>query len=88
LSTWHGRRLGIKGSNCSLEFPCTFIYCPTLYDGTEEFGLKLQGEEQKKLDVLSNDVFINALISSGRTNVLVSEENEEPIIVEASKRGR
>lgn len=32
-----------------------------------EFGLKLQGEEQKKLDVLSNDVFINALISSGRT---------------------
>jgi fructose-1,6-bisphosphatase len=88
LSTWHGRRLGIKGSNCRLEFSCTFIHCPTLYDGTEEFGLKLQGEEQKKLDVLSNDVFINALISSGRTNVLVSEENEEPIIVEASKRGR
>ncbi|KAH8930806.1 hypothetical protein BDL97_20G000100 [Sphagnum fallax] len=48
----------------------------------------VQGEEQKKLDILSNDVFINALISSGRTNVLVSEENEEPIIVEASKRGR
>ena len=27
----------------------------------------MQGEEQKKLDVLSNDVFINALVSSGRT---------------------
>ena len=26
-----------------------------------------QGEEQKKLDVLSNDVFIKALVSSGRT---------------------
>lgn len=27
----------------------------------------LKGEEQKKLDVLSNEVFINALVSSGRT---------------------
>jgi hypothetical protein len=26
-----------------------------------------QGEEQKKLDVLSNEVFIKALVSSGRT---------------------
>jgi fructose-1,6-bisphosphatase I len=48
----------------------------------------VQGEEQKKLDVLSNNVFINALVSSGRTNVLVSEENEEAIFVEESKRGR
>ncbi|XP_024391965.1 fructose-1,6-bisphosphatase, cytosolic [Physcomitrium patens] len=48
----------------------------------------VQGEEQKKLDVLSNDVFINALVSSGRTNVLVSEENEDAIFVEPSKRGR
>jgi len=48
----------------------------------------VQGEEQKKLDVLSNDVFINALVSSGRTNVLVSEENENAIFVEKSKRGR
>jgi len=29
------------------------------------FGMK--GEEQKKLDVLSNEVFIKALVSSGRT---------------------
>lgn len=26
-----------------------------------------QGEEQKKLDVLSNEVFVKSLISSGRT---------------------
>ena len=26
----------------------------------------MQGEEQKKLNVLSNDVFINALVSIGR----------------------
>lgn len=48
----------------------------------------VQGEEQKKLDVLSNDVFIKALVSSGRTNVLVSEELEEAVFVEESLRGR
>ncbi|KAL1198786.1 Fructose-1,6-bisphosphatase, cytosolic [Cardamine amara subsp. amara] len=48
----------------------------------------IQGEEQKKLDVLSNDVFVNALISSGRTSVLVSEEDEEATFVEPSKRGK
>lgn len=48
----------------------------------------VQGEEQKKLDVLSNDVFIKALISSGRTCILVSEENEEAIFVEPSNRGK
>ncbi|PPD87596.1 hypothetical protein GOBAR_DD15474 [Gossypium barbadense] len=47
-----------------------------------------QGEEQKKLDVLSNEVFIKALVSSGRTCILVSEEDEDAIIVEPSKCGR
>ncbi|KAJ4966592.1 hypothetical protein NE237_018441 [Protea cynaroides] len=48
----------------------------------------IQGEEQKKLDVLSNDVFIKALTSSGRTCILVSEEDEEAIFVEPSLQGR
>ncbi|XP_031504358.1 fructose-1,6-bisphosphatase, cytosolic [Nymphaea colorata] len=48
----------------------------------------VQGEEQKKLDVLSNEVFVKALISSGRTCILVSEEDEEAIFVEPSKRGK
>ncbi|GFS37532.1 inositol monophosphatase family protein [Actinidia rufa] len=48
----------------------------------------VQGEEQKKLDVLSNEVFIKALVSSGRTCILVSEEDEEATFVESSKRGR
>lgn len=29
--------------------------------------MAVQGEEQKKLDVLSNEVFVKALVSSGRT---------------------
>ncbi|KAK2986947.1 hypothetical protein RJ640_009090 [Escallonia rubra] len=48
----------------------------------------VQGEEQKKLDVLSNQVFVKALISSGRTCILVSEEDEVATFVEPSKRGR
>lgn len=48
----------------------------------------VQGEEQKKLDVLSNEVFVKALVSSGRTSILVSEEDEEAIFVEPSLRGK
>jgi len=45
------------------------------------------GDDQKKLDILSNDIFVNALKNSGTCAVLVSEENEEPIIVDADKQG-
>lgn len=48
----------------------------------------VQGEEQKKLDVLSNDIMINSLRASGKTAVLVSEENEEAIIIEDRYRGK
>ncbi|KAG6529917.1 hypothetical protein ZIOFF_012134 [Zingiber officinale] len=48
----------------------------------------VQGEEQKKLDVLSNEVFVKALISSGRTCILVSEEDEEATFVDPSLRGK
>ncbi|KAL0432280.1 UNVERIFIED_CONTAM: Fructose-1,6-bisphosphatase, cytosolic [Sesamum latifolium] len=56
--------------------------------GLQETPMCRQGEEQKKLDVLSNEVFIKALISSGRTCVLVSEEDEEATFVEPSRRGK
>jgi len=46
------------------------------------------GDDQKKLDVLSNDIFVAALVNSGACAVLVSEENEEPIIVPEDKQGR
>lgn len=48
----------------------------------------MQGEEQKKLDVLSNDIMVNALRASGKTAVLVSEELEDAIIIEEKHRGR
>ncbi|WWD17479.1 hypothetical protein CI109_101920 [Kwoniella shandongensis] len=45
----------------------------------------VQGEDQKKLDVLSNDIMVNALRASGKVSVMVSEEIDDAIIVGGSK---
>lgn len=37
------------------------------------------GDDQKKLDVIGNDIFIAAMRSSGKVRILVSEEEEEAI---------
>lgn len=47
----------------------------------------VQGEDQKKLDVISNDVFANCLRSSGRTGVIASEEEDAPVAVEETYSG-
>lgn len=48
----------------------------------------IQGEEVKKLDVLSNELFINMMKSSYATCMLVSEENEHIIEIETEKQGK
>ena len=48
----------------------------------------MQGEEQKKLDVLSNDIMVNSLRASRKTAVLVSEELEDAIIIEDELKGK
>ncbi|XP_064619128.1 fructose-1,6-bisphosphatase 1-like isoform X2 [Lineus longissimus] len=50
--------------------------------------VNIQGEEVKKLDVLANDMFINMLKSSFTTCLLVSEENENAIVVDLDKQGK
>ncbi|XP_076046202.1 fructose-1,6-bisphosphatase isoform X2 [Oratosquilla oratoria] len=50
--------------------------------------VNVQGEEVKKLDVLSNDLFINMLRSSYTTCLLVSEENKTVIEVEKDHQGK
>eukprot|EP01036_Dinobryon_divergens_P035622 gene35622-46199_t len=45
------------------------------------------GDSQKKLDVLSNEMFVNSLYNSSVCAILVSEEDEEPIIVEEGLSG-
>lgn len=46
------------------------------------------GDEQKKLDVLSNVLMINMLKSCFACCVLVSEEDEKAIIIDADKAGK
>lgn len=47
----------------------------------------VQGEDQKKLDVISNEVFCNCLRASGRTSVIASEEEDNPVGVEETYAG-
>ncbi|EWM22444.1 hypothetical protein NSK_008654 [Nannochloropsis salina CCMP1776] len=48
----------------------------------------VSGDQVKKLDVLSDEIFVNCLKESHCCAVLVSEERDDPIIVEAAKAGK
>ena len=54
--------------------------------GLEEGGgsINVQGEEQKKLDVITNTVLKNALRFSGKMAVLASEEEDAPVGMDGS----
>jgi fructose-1,6-bisphosphatase I len=41
----------------------------------------VQGEEQKKLDVIANDIFLQTLSRSGEVSIIISEENDEAYFV-------
>jgi len=58
--------------------------------GLEEGGgsVNVQGEEQKKLDVISNTVLKNALRFSGKVGIVGSEEEDNPVLVEEAYSGR
>eukprot|EP00095_Tigriopus_kingsejongensis_P000114 maker-scaffold265_size231475-snap-gene-1.18 protein:Tk00114 transcript:maker-scaffold265_size231475-snap-gene-1.18-mRNA-1 annotation:"fructose- -bisphosphatase 1" len=51
-------------------------------------NVNVQGEDVKKLDVLSNELFINMLKSSYTCCLLVSEENETVIEIETERQGK
>jgi fructose-1,6-bisphosphatase I len=46
------------------------------------------GDAVKKLDILSNESFVNALSFSGKVSVMVSEEEDAPIILKDSLDGK
>lgn len=46
------------------------------------------GDDQKKLDVIGNDLFIASMRSSGRVRVLVSEEEEDVLVFPAGPHAR
>jgi fructose-1,6-bisphosphatase I len=51
-------------------------------------SVNVQGEEQKKLDVISNTVMKNSLRYSGKVGVVGSEEEDDPVLIEEAYSGR
>merc|ERR1719386_547390 len=51
-------------------------------------SVNVQGEEQKKLDVISNTVMKNALRFSGKVGVVGSEEEDNPVLIEEQYSGK
>jgi len=62
--------------------------CITKMTGYQDDGcsINVQGEQQKKLDVLTNDVLKKALRFTGRLTVLASEEEDAPVTMEDRER--
>lgn len=76
----------MEGEDTDFSIRETHIYFYSLgLTGTAN----VQGEDVKKLDVLANDIFRNSLIASGKTCLLVSEEDENAMIIEnPDQRGK
>jgi len=53
-------------------------------EGTENSS----GDAVKKLDIFSNDVFINCMKSAGNVSIMASEENDKPIFFENARNGK
>jgi len=73
----------------AIEIACKYISSKVRAAGLFNlYGLEgstnVQGEEVKKLDVISNEAFISALTRSNVVSVLVSEENTNAIFVKGS----
>lgn len=51
-------------------------------------GSNVTGDEQKKLDVIGNDLFVAAMRGSGKVRMLVSEEVEEVIYFDENSQAR
>jgi fructose-1,6-bisphosphatase I len=52
-----------------------------------EGEVNVQGEDQKKLDVITNDLLKRALRFTGRLGVLASEEEDVPVSLTSEKAG-
>ncbi|KAI9252923.1 fructose-1,6-bisphosphatase [Phascolomyces articulosus] len=71
----------------AIQFGCKFVASKVKQAGLINLlGLtgaaNVQGEEVKKLDVLANDIFRNALIASGKACILISEEDENAMVIQ------
>jgi fructose-1,6-bisphosphatase I len=64
------------------------VRCARLEDVLGEAGSgNVQGEQQQKLDVISNNVLLRVLGGREGVAVIASEENEEPVILRDDRQG-
>jgi fructose-1,6-bisphosphatase I len=80
----------LSGITLACKIIASQIQRAGLLDITGSTGeTNVQGEEVQKLDVIANDTLVRCLGYRGNIGLLVSEENEEPhIIQEAAEQGR
>ena len=77
----------------SIQLACKYISYQVRKAGITNLlglmgGQNTSGDSQKKLDVLSNDVFVNSLKSCCKCAVLISEEEENAIEVDIPQQGK
>lgn len=77
----------------SIQTACKFISSKVRKAGIANLygtsgGENTSGDVVKKLDVISNDVFINSLRASGKVAIMASEENKDAIQVEIKSQGK
>ena len=73
---------------CSIETACRDINRLMRRVSTDNLdGVKgsvnIQGEDQKKLDVIANTIMKNSLCCSGKVSIIASEEDDEPCLCSA-----
>ena len=77
----------------SMQLSCKYItQCVRKAGIAGLYGLagtnNASGDDVKKIDLLSNEVMINSLKFSNQMAVMVSEENEEALIMDTNERGK
>eukprot|EP00276_Gloeochaete_wittrockiana_P003375 CAMPEP_0184650388 /NCGR_PEP_ID=MMETSP0308-20130426/7909_1 /TAXON_ID=38269 /ORGANISM="Gloeochaete witrockiana, Strain SAG 46.84" /LENGTH=433 /DNA_ID=CAMNT_0027083861 /DNA_START=72 /DNA_END=1373 /DNA_ORIENTATION=- len=99
LTRWllEEQRAGRIESDMVVLFSSIQTACKTIASQVNRAGIanltglagseNIQGEDQKKLDVIANDVFKNALRFTGRMGIIASEEEDEPVLVDEDYAG-
>eukprot|EP00899_Mesostigma_viride_P025521 jgi/Mesvir1/6153/Mv00851-RA.1 len=99
LTTWllKAEMDGVIDSEMAIVMSSIALACKQIASLVQRAGISnltglqgeqnVQGEDQKKLDVVSNEIFANCLRASGRTGVIASEEEDVPVAVEESFSG-
>eukprot|EP01116_Phalansterium_solitarium_P001372 TRINITY_DN11174_c0_g1_i2.p1 TRINITY_DN11174_c0_g1~~TRINITY_DN11174_c0_g1_i2.p1 ORF type:complete len:343 (+),score=93.23 TRINITY_DN11174_c0_g1_i2:143-1171(+) len=94
----HNETLSVeKRHEIAILFSAIQLACKVTNNALKRAGLEqlyglagtknVHNEEVKTLDLISNDAFKNALIKSEQVAVMVSEEDEEPTVIEAKEAG-